>query len=91
MKIKRLYIPLFASLLFLASCSSPKKDARKAAKWTNKSIEQMCNMEIEESTVSFQKAQKIIRKYENKKSASRFYEYYREYRDKGKIPLKEKE
>ena len=71
------------------SCNRVKSDARKAAKYTNESIEKSINLKLEESKKMYDKSQKIIEKYRSSKESDKFFEYYRRYRDEGKIQKEE--
>ncbi len=78
---KIVYVLLF---LFLFSCTSVDKDAKKAAKLTNSSIEKTVQLKLEEAEKDFKKSQEIINKYSSHKKKEQFYELYIKYRDKGK-------
>lgn len=71
-------------LVFLISCTSVDKDAKKAAKLTNSSIEKTVQLKLEDAEKDFKKSQKIINKYSNHKKKEQFYELYIKYRDKDK-------
>lgn len=75
---------LAAMMLLILSCSSMKSDAKKAAKLTNKSIEQTHALKLEEAEKSYLKAQEIITKYKKKDKTEEFYELFATYRDKEK-------
>ena len=82
-----------AQLLITEGKNTPahvlKSDARKAAKYTNESIEKSMNLKLEESKKMYDKSQKIIEKYRSSKESDKFFEYYRRYRDEGKIQKEE--
>jgi hypothetical protein len=73
------------------SCNSMSKDARKAAKFTNESIRQMHELKFDEAEKSFNKAQKIIRKYNENGKFEDFLPEYRRYRDKERRRVSEED
>ncbi len=58
-----------------------KKDAQKAAKLTNESIRQTHELKFKEAEKTFNKAQEIIQKYNEKGKSEDFLREYRRYRD----------
>lgn len=75
---------LLSVILLFTGCNRMEKDAKKAAKLTDKSIEQMHELKLQESEKSYKEAQKIIQKYEQKGKSEKFLPKYRKYRDDGK-------
>ncbi len=79
-KIKLSGILFFAALAL--SCSRVESDARKAAKYTDESIEKSLELKFEEAKKLYDKSQKIIGKYDSTNEESeKFFKHYREYRD----------
>lgn len=87
--INKIAILLFLALLI--SCSSVDKDAKKAAKLTNSSIEKTVQLKLEDAEKDFKKSQEIINKYSDHKKREQFYELYIKYRDEGKKKEQETE
>lgn len=71
-------------LTTLVSCGGVNADAKKAAKLTNKSIENTSKLKLEAAEKDFKKSQEIIQKYTTHKKKERFFELYIQYRDKDK-------
>lgn len=71
-------------LVFLISCTSVDKDAKKAAKYTNSSIEKTNSLKLDDAEKDYKKSQQIIEKYSSHKKKERFFELYIKYRDKDK-------
>ncbi len=71
-------------IIFLISCTSLEKDAKKAARLTNSSIEKTGQLKLESAEKDFKKSQEIIEKYSSHKKKEKFYELYIKYRDEGK-------
>ena len=74
--------------MFVAlSCSSIDSDAKKAASFTNKSIEKTHQLKLDEAEKFYKKSQEIINKYQSDKSqkkSEKFFKLYQQYRDEGK-------
>ena len=79
-----LWVSLLSLSLIFASCNRMEKDAEKAAKLTDKSIEQLHELKLQESEKSYKEAQEIIRTYEEKGKSDEFLPKYQKYRDEGK-------
>ena len=75
------YVLFVCVFCICISCSSMKKDARKAAKLTNESIRQTHELKLKEAEKTFSKAQEIIQKYDKKGKSEEFLREYRRYRD----------
>lgn len=81
-KVIQIFFLFFLVLLFAAGCSRVKSDARKAAKLTNKSIEKMNQLKMDDAEKLFLKSQTIIEKYESHKKSEKFSALYQQERDK---------
>ena len=79
------FCSLFILCIWMTSCAGIDSDAKKAAKLTNKSIEQTSELKFDEAKASFEKAQQIIHKYEQHKKSAEFQELYKKYRDENRI------
>lgn len=78
------FITLIACFAILSACGGVDSDAKKAAKLTQKSIEQSAALELGKAEKSYKAAQKIMQKYDDHRKAQKFQELYRKYRDEGK-------
>ena len=78
-----LILPAF--VMFAVSCDSVNSDAKKAATFTNKSIEKTSQLKLEEAEKLYRKSQTIIKKYESHRKGEKFSKLYQQYRDEGKI------
>ncbi len=84
MSSARFWIAAMSLLIVFASCNRMEKDAKKAAKLTNKSIEQTHDLKLQDAEKTYRKAQEIIQKYEEKGKSDKFRPLYQRYRDEGK-------
>lgn len=87
MKSKRIflrYVAVMVLALAMAGCSGVSKDAKKAAKLTNKSIARTNQLKLKEAEKLYKKSRVIIEKYDDHKKRDKFYKIYVEERDKGK-------
>lgn len=80
---------LLSFCLLTTSCNRVDADAKKAAKLTNRSVEQTTKLQLEKAEKSYKEAREIIRKYNDHKKSEEFAERYRKYRDEGKTAHKE--
>lgn len=83
-KVTQKYFLFFLVLLLVIGCSRVKSDARKAAKLTNKSIEKMNQLKMDDAEKLFLKSQAIIEKYESHKKSEKFSALYQQERDKNR-------
>lgn len=90
MKLRHSIKPVAIVVLLLAlniSCGRVKSDAKKAAKYTNKSIERTNQLKLKDAEKYFLKSQEIVQKYESHRKSDKFYNLYQQYRDEGKYPV----
>ena len=73
--------------VFSVSCSRIKPDAKKAAKYTEKSLIKTYQLKLIDAERYFFKSQEILQKYKSHKRSEKFYELYQQYRDEGKYPV----
>lgn len=71
----------YIAIMLLVACNHTKSDAKKAAKYTNKSIELAREMKLEKSETYYLKAQKIMEKYRETKHEEDFFKHYQKFRD----------
>ncbi|MDO5523188.1 MAG: hypothetical protein Q4G48_03985 [Bacteroidia bacterium] len=84
-----LLVLLFFLLLLSTSCGGINSDAKKAAKLTNKSIEETNELNLDEAEKLYKRSLEIINKYESHKESEKFFKLYQEHRDKGKTAAQE--
>lgn len=84
------HVILLLFIFVLAGCSRIKSDAKKAAKLTNSSIELAIELKFEDAEKMYNKAQKIIRKYQKTEKEEEFFQRYQAYRDKTKSVSRQK-
>ncbi len=82
---KIFHIVIFSLILLLLSCGGVNSDARKAAKFTNRSIEKANELKLQDAEKDYKKAQEIIGKYQEHKKSDKFFESYKKYRDEDKL------
>ncbi len=88
--IKVVTIVVFVSVLSV-SCGRAKSDAKKAAKYTEKSLVKTNQLKLKDAEKYFLKSQEIFQKYESHKRSDKFYDFYQRYRDEGKYPAEKVE